>query len=507
MLRRVAANIGSQVVALGATFLERILVVGVILRAWGPDQFADWSVLQSAAAFCVIGELGLQVYFTNMEKERRACRDISGYRRHVAVSASFYLATIMVVVASAGVFVASVNPNRIFELTKIDGNTASRVLLLLCIGFAFSIGRTFTTCILVACDEFAAMTMFGVATMVSNALSILIIVGLGGGPISVAASFCFINLLSTVIILLETIRRHPTSAVAPALPTREEIRAVMHHGKWLAVLMVGSIVAQYLPVIIMNLLQIGGEELTSYLLLRTIANLLRQGLNMASLGAGVELATLAYSVNLSKAWRLSAEIGVAVSALSAVGVGGMLVFGTPIISLWSGDARYFNGSLAILIFIAVPLIAPLQQPISILRFTNVTIIGGIPSVIQAPLTLLLGVGCGMIGGVLGVAAGVILAEVVANWAVIFRGEVRHLQGFGRYCLDCAFAMIAGGVWSWLVAKSVFNLPVLQDLYTLVLELAAWLVIGVIPVLWMTLPSSLMRQIAKWHRTANGKSTV
>ena len=67
-LKRMTSNIAAQVVAVAASVIDRIILVGLLLRSWGADVFSDYSVVQSWASLLLIAELGIQFYFQNVQQ-------------------------------------------------------------------------------------------------------------------------------------------------------------------------------------------------------------------------------------------------------------------------------------------------------------------------------------------------------------------------------------------------------------------------------------------------------
>ena len=61
--RRATSNIAAQVVSLAAGVIDRIVLVGLLLRQWGAETFGDYAVVQSWAALLLMVELGAQIYF------------------------------------------------------------------------------------------------------------------------------------------------------------------------------------------------------------------------------------------------------------------------------------------------------------------------------------------------------------------------------------------------------------------------------------------------------------
>ena len=55
-LRRITSNIAAQMFSLAASAIDRLVLVGILVRTWGPDLFSDYAVIQSMSAMLTIVE-------------------------------------------------------------------------------------------------------------------------------------------------------------------------------------------------------------------------------------------------------------------------------------------------------------------------------------------------------------------------------------------------------------------------------------------------------------------
>ena len=118
--RRASSNIAAQVVSLAAGVIDRIVLVGLLLRQWGAETFGDYAVVQSWAALLLMVELGAQIYFQNEEQSAYVQGDKARFRRIAATHLGLSLA----VVAPLGVLytalVASGGADGALHLPNID---------------------------------------------------------------------------------------------------------------------------------------------------------------------------------------------------------------------------------------------------------------------------------------------------------------------------------------------------------------------------------------------------
>ena len=77
-LRRMTSNVAAQIFAVAASLIDRIVLVGFLIRGWGADVFSDYSVIQSASTLLLIAELGIQIYFQNVQQAAFVAGDKAG---------------------------------------------------------------------------------------------------------------------------------------------------------------------------------------------------------------------------------------------------------------------------------------------------------------------------------------------------------------------------------------------------------------------------------------------
>jgi len=130
VLRRVAASLGVQIATLGVSFADRFVLVGILLRAWGTDRYADWATLAAAAGLITLGELGLNVYFGNAWQNAHAEGDEKRFRRLIGLSLTAYAVIGASIAGLSLLFVALVDPGAVFSLKAMgrgEGQGALRV--------------------------------------------------------------------------------------------------------------------------------------------------------------------------------------------------------------------------------------------------------------------------------------------------------------------------------------------------------------------------------------------
>src|SRR6266436_5780010 len=86
MIRAIIRNFAAQGLGFLISFADRFLVVGFLLRSWGPQVYSEWVVLLSFANLLMLGELGLNIYYGNVGQQASAVGDARKFQRMVSVA-------------------------------------------------------------------------------------------------------------------------------------------------------------------------------------------------------------------------------------------------------------------------------------------------------------------------------------------------------------------------------------------------------------------------------------
>ena len=498
-LKRMTSNIAAQVVAVAASVIDRIILVGLLLRSWGADVFSDYSVVQSWASLLLIAELGIQFYFQNVQQAAFVARDKAAFRRASAI----HLGLILVIaggVALVFTILAAIGAtDGLLHLTRIDAQTGRMMLWMIGIGNLLTIVRSTTTTIYTAAGDFAYAVILAAAVLVLNTLASLAAVALGAGPLTLAALFLGIGgAASLVFCLWDVRRRYPDWVAAPARPNLPELRAAAVHIKWYSLQIVAPTVWLQAPILVFNAFRVSGHDITSFLLIRTMVNQIRQAFQFATIGAGIEIAPLAHSGDRAGAWRLSARVGLMTTVLCGVMVAAVLIFGQDVTRYWVGDATLFSEPIAIALLAPLLAVVFLQQPVALLQYANMSLAPGLQRLLQIVLGPLMCIAGQKFYGVTGLVIGLALSEVAANWALLpLLAGMKIFPGFIRYCFSSAGAGLAAAAASLAVGWGLMHLYPAASLVALVVKMAAWTLLTLVPMMWVTLPDQARQSL--WRR--------
>jgi O-antigen/teichoic acid export membrane protein len=493
-LRRATSNIAAQVVSLAAGVFDRIVLVGLLLREWGAETFADYAIVQSWAALLLMVELGAQIYFQNEEQRAFVRDDKPRFRRLAAIHFGISLAVVSPLILLFTVLVASGGADGALRVPNIDLPTARWILWLLGVGNLLSVLRAPASAVYSATGEFAHVTLISAGSVVVNTLCAFAAVSLGARPLTVAALYFALYGVGAAIYFHFGVQvRRAEWTARPALPTREELFTTLNHVKWFALQMIAPTVWLQTPVLVFAARGVVGSEITAFLLMRTMVNQIRQTFQFAAVGAGLEIATFSHAGDFARAWELTAQVGRMTTVISGAFVGGILAFGPTVTYYWAGDAKLYDPRIALAMLTPLLAVAPLQQPVALLQYANRSREIGLLRlglIVFGPLGCVAGQA---LGGPPGLAAGLGIAEMLAYGLLAPRlAAMPALEGFVRYFVRALGFGAATAVVCLTAAWGLESLIKPATLPVFAAEVVLWGCVVVLPLVYVALPAGLKR---------------
>jgi hypothetical protein len=493
-LRRATSNIGAQVVSLAAGVFDRIVLVGLLLRAWGAETFADYAIVQSCAALLLMVELGAQIYFQNEEQRAFVRDDKPAFRRLAAIHLGLSLAVVGPLAILFTAFVVAGGADGALDLPNINLAQARWILLLLGLGNLFSVLRAPASAVYSATGDFAHVTLISAGSVVVNTVSAFAAVSFGARPLTVAALFfALYGVGAGVYFHLEVHARRREWTAAPALPTRQEFLDTIGHVKWFALQMIAPTVWLQTPVLVFAAQDVVGSEIAAFLLMRTMVNQIRQSFQFAAVGAGLEIATFGHAGDFARAWDVTAQVGRMTTVICGAFVGGILAFGSTVTLYWAGDAKLYDARIALAMLIPLLAVAPLQQPMALLQYSNRSREIGLLRlglIVFGPLGCIVGQ---MLAGPPGLATGLGIAEILAYGLLTPRlAAMPALRGFWTYLVRALALGVATTAICLGTALALDALVRPTTLLTFAAEVVLWGCLVVLPLVYVALPAGLKR---------------
>ncbi len=393
--------------------LQQIILIPILIAAWGTDLYQDWLVVFSAAAMLSILDGGMQVFFSNLVTAAFARGERTTYRRIFGAALTIYC--VVVVIAAAGLIVGTVllplpallntrvmNPSTVtatFDLMAVAN------LVLLPIGVLMAAYR--------AHGDYAFFNVFGICADLVRGFGICVVALSGGAATYAAIIYLVVSILLWIAVILHQHRRYGEVPVALVLPTGQELRDYLYGSTlYMVPAVIGPMVLNA-PVLLLSSLGAADGAVVAYTVARTLTGVSRQIVHMYSHPIGQELARQRAGMDHAAFRRLFFGAGRLMTGFGAL-VGGITIVGAaPAIALWTHNAVASDPWLITCFVVTVILTAPGQVSLLLLYYDN------------APITLIVAhaaFGLGALGfctlliplySATGAAAGTGIAEILA----------------------------------------------------------------------------------------------
>lgn len=499
MLSRVTRSFAAQLFGLLVIFADRFLVVGILLRVWGPDIYAEWAVLLSAASLLSLGELGLNIYFGNVWQKAFADKDAERFRRMVSVALACSLALGCLLGSVALAMLLWLDLPGGLSISTLSRGDSIGVLLALGVATLSRVVRGAISQIYRGRQEFARGIVIDQIFVAGLVLMTVIAALMGATPVTLAIVYVACDfLLGWCPMIVDLSRRWPNLELRPRLPIRAELTQLFSQVRWLSILNVTSVAWVQVPVVLLGYLGATGSAVVSFLIVRTLANLSRQIATLLAQSTGVEIAAVHYARRHEDVTRHLKAVGRILSVLTAAVVVAVTLFGEPFVALWTGRAALFDQWIAAALFGAVLISAP-ALPLSTLgMYAN----RSGPLAFAGMVQIILGLpACAVLGneyGALGVAIGLAIGEAIAQ-GVVLPVIVSRYAGLDylSYLGDCALFGAIAAIWCFGIGLGVHLIFDPNWLVGFVASALLWGVVGVAPSIVAGLPASQRASIARW----------
>lgn len=492
MMHKAGQNFAAQLLALVLSTVDRIVVVGLLLRSWGTGAYGDWATIVSLAGLVTLLELGLNIYWGNVFHKALVENDIPQFKRlgsiAIAIAASTAALAVSIVVS-----LFLLQPRLVADvLADLGASEAFLVLLLLGLANISRLSRGSISQLYRARGEFARGVLIDLTGPALLAVLSLVIVPFGAGPVALAGTMLAIDLcVAWPLTVCDLRRRMPSFGLSLARPTTAELRALLDEARWLALIQISPIVLLHAPVLILGFGGRGANEIVSFVLLRTMGNLVRQFGQMASIAAAVEVAGRMRSQLTTGDARSITGLGILLCAFSAAAVAGMVVLGEICLEVWTGRTEHFRLPLALVIGAGVMIGAPIAALNAALSLSGRGRAPARAFALQMIAGTVLAIALVRPFGATGVAAGFLGGEI-AGAIMLLRSPTLVEAGFElrSFAAICLAAITGGFAWSGVVGVLLSSAWRPVGIAQLLALLGTWGAIGVVPCMLAGLPSEI-----------------
>jgi hypothetical protein len=509
MLSRMSWNIAAQCLGLLSGLLDRFLLTGLMIRVWGLDAFADWSVVTSAAALFGVCELGMQLHFLNLMQAAHVKADRDAFDHAFGLATFCYAVAALVFCAAVPLALWGANTWHWFGTRAFAANETAVIFVAMALSAVIAVVRAPYASALMARGHFPLAITMGTLTSMAMVVACIGALWAGASPSTVAVIQCAVMGPFAVLLLYGADRRNRSAMALGAasgyrIPTAAEAASIASHVKWYAVQQVGPIVQLQLPVTLMTGFGVETRALAAFILIRTLINMTRQLTMVISSSTGVEIASVMHgdAAGNGKAWAATQRVGWAATTAAAVFAPAILLFGARFVEVWTKRNDVFD--LALTAWLLLPVVAtiPLQQVATHLQFAGSARLVGGPRFAQ----LLATIPCGWfglkLGGTLGLAMALAAIEIVTQWWIVphvaRRADFPGLAAYLRRCFSGMAALMA--ISTLAAAVSLLALPRnANPMLGLIAPGCLWALLIAGPLFWAMNPGNIRARVLTYCR--------
>ncbi len=352
----VAGRIGReylmQIVTLAVAVVDRIVLTGVLLRIWGVEDFATWSLAGAAAGLVSLFDFGANLYFANRvfflaqqgrhEEARVAAR---AGNLVIGVGSLVGIGTTIIALTWWG-------DDSVFT-PQVLGATLALSLVT-----ALKMAMSVQLSVYRAHDQFARQTFILAALDILRIAASIALIALGFGYLPVALAQAMVAIAVCGWILADSPRRFgPRYRFGVGLvPAGERVEAAQTSlGYWFQ--SAPNTALTYAPVFLLTAMGAGAVVVAQFVLMRTIGNFGRLTLQMFAIVLGQEAARRVAIDDPAGLKTVYREAALFLTAQTACITGLLLALGAPLFRLWTDEPGLYD-PLILWLAIGTPLLLP-----------------------------------------------------------------------------------------------------------------------------------------------------
>ena len=367
-LRRPLLDLGSQSLTILSLLIERLFVVGLLVHRLGVGQFERWSLIVATITMLTMVDLGTQTTFSNRMSRAAHRGDIFEAGEIFRQSNTIFAVLATIVMGATIMFALSAGVQSWLGFQPLLNGKEQIVALALGAAVTLKLATTNFT------GVYRANLAFARGTLISS-LNEIFRIGCGiaalllfGSMAALALAMLAATALSIALIVpLDIRRRFPGFAWAWRRPRRLTTHRSLQESLLFASTYLPSVVLTQVPVMLIGTRAAQGV-LASYVLLRTIANVVRMLSQRVTTILGMELGRL-------ETQSRTAELQAAYSQLSIIvavsfGIAGMMLWtwGGLLIHIWAGPTVHYDPLLLAIMLLPLMIIPGTQINIQLLTY-------------------------------------------------------------------------------------------------------------------------------------------
>lgn len=451
-MRRPLLDISSQFLPFAAQLVERVLFTAVLVQRLGVDQFERWSLIFATLSLLTMLDLGTQMTFSNRMAKAANSGDLQLAGRIYRESNSIFagLAVLLMVGSALFAFVPAVQSFLGFD----DPLSPTDSLVALLLGTSLAIRMALSN----ALGAYRANLAFARGTLVMAVtetvrwgVAAAALLAAPGLLAPAAATAAFTALTHLFIIPRDIGGRFGEFRFRLALPSRVTTHRALPDSLLFSVNYLPQVVLTQIPVLIIGSRAATGI-LASFLLMRTIANMIRAIVQRFASVIGMELGRLEVQGRIARLVRLYTRSGHFAAYCFGIGCGFILVWGDVALNLWTGSPELYDPLLLAVMLMPLALAPGLQIAAPFVTYSHRPGPLAVAVMLQTALAALLALALPVPDLVLRFTLAIYGAELFCLAPILFQTvrQAVNLPIWRLAFLDSARALLAG-IATYLVA--------------------------------------------------------
>lgn len=487
---RLFSSFGVQTLAVGLRIVQQIVLVPILIAAWGTELYQDWIIIFSASALFAMVDFGTQIYFGNALMIAWSRRDMVTFRRLFATAMGIYAVIIAVVavllfgattVASWPLLLGTQGMNDHTALWTFLPMVAA-TLGLVPLGIFTGLYRVY--------GDYVHGTVLVVIADAGRGFGVCLVAFSGGTPIVAAWAYLVIASLLWLAVVRDLRRRFGPIPFSLGLPTMSELRDAVSRSALYFVPTVVTPIVLNLPIILLGKLGAVPGAVVAFSVARTFTGFVRQIVLQMCHPIGCEIARQQALDDTGKLGRLFKAGGRLTSGMAGLLSGFTLVVADAFIRIWTHGAVVFDPWLVGAFLVTIICAAPAQVALTMFLYNNKP---GILVFAQGGYAIGTVVFCALLikgFSAAGAAAGTGLAECVSIGLLVPFAATRQIRlNLGLYLGQCYLVAAMAFSASWGVAWALNQLIQAQSLIFLMVLGGAWAIVVALPSYFLLLSSA------------------
>jgi O-antigen/teichoic acid export membrane protein len=480
--RGTVANILRQAIHIGS----EVAVVPVALAGWGEGLYGEWQVLSAAMMYIMVLDFGTHTYAINRMNQCYATGQLKELARNLHTALAIALLAGGLGLAAAILMSSAMPITEWFHLTLTSDSRAKQVLALVAVHAALALPAGVIAGVYRAVGEYARDIMVNNVYRLATCILTAVLILLEGGILAVAWMQLICYSATLAFIILDIRRRHQRIRIGLAQTDFRLMKSfLLPSSMFFAIQAATASVVYGMVLIVAN--TAGAAAVAAFTITRTLVNAIPQVVNSISGTLWPEFTAMEARGDHR---RLASLHLLAAKTILWLGIASAVFLhytAADIVALWTGSRIQFDQRLVDALLLLELTATWTLASQTVLAAANRPRILAISQLLASGLGLALGYGAAVYWGAMGVAAGVLAANLLTMAWIVPASACRLLGASGTaftwQVLQPAIAILGtlfvvvglcGKVMTSTGAGAVFVLWICTGVCSLLLFRYVWL---------------------------------